>query len=347
MQGGKGVKKSSLLIILGGMILGMFEVSGCGGEKPLNENELLESINGMDTELSFVTFDSLEITKRQTNDGNKTDEVYCTINGQSQYADYTADCILHCNFYDQGGWILDDVEINDYKYDVISFLSEEEVGNYFDENLGSIITSPVTAYGHSDITRSSESDDKTYISYDVDFTASLTSMLSYETSGKLTLSFSFDGSCDEWSYSDNYYELNKQYIPELDGDWSIWSAEELIDKNLGWEKYIYDGQDYELVSVDEQGNEMSDRQKVEMDVLQGTLYKYDDDGEMTYCEFDWDNGGIKNYVVEGQPDVYTESYKVYLDDYDFSQRSEKSEDNSISNMYGSLDGLSRYKKNDQ
>lgn len=337
------MKKNRLLIILGGIILGVFELSGCGIEKPLDENELLESINGMDTELSFVTFDNLEITKRQTNDESKTDAVYCTISGQSKYADYTVDCILYCNFYDQGGWILDEVEISDYEYDVTSFLSEEAVGNYFDENFYNLITSPVTAYDYSDISQSSESDDKMYVSYDVDFTASFTSALSYETAGKLTLSFSFDGSCDEWNYSGNYYELNKQYIPELEGDWSVWSAEELINKDCGWERYKYDGQDYEHVSVDEWGNELSDRQIVELDVLQGTLYKYDDDGEMIYCKLAWDDGGIKNYVVEGQPDVYTESFKVNLDDYDFSQRSEKSEDHSIANMYGSLDGLSRYK----
>ena len=338
------MKKNRVLIILGGVLFGVFELSGCGGEKTLNENALLESINGLDTELSFVTFDNLEITKRQTNDESKTDAVYCTISGQSKYADYTADCILHCNFYDQGGWILDDVEISDYEYDVTSFLSEEEVGNYFDENFYNLITSPVTTYDYSDITQSSESDDKMYVSYDVDFTASLASALSYEAAGKLTLSFSFDGSCDEWNYSSDYYELNKQYIPELDGDWSVWPADELINKDCGWERYAYDGQDYEHVSVDEWGNEMSDRQIVDLDVLQGTLYKYDDDGEMIYCELDWDDGGIKNYIVEGQPDVYTESFKVYLDDYDFSQRPEKSEDHSISNMYGSLDGLSRYKK---
>ena len=72
------------------------------------------------------------------------------------------------------------------------------------------------------------------------------------------------------------------------------------------------------------------------------MYKYDNDGESVYCEFDWNNGSIRNYVVEGQPDVYTESFKVYLDDYDFSQPSEASEESSIFNRDGSLDGLAKY-----
>lgn len=337
------MRKNNLpIIILGWTMLGIFGMSGCGAKKPLNEKELLESINEQDTELSFVTFDNLEITKRQTNDEDKTDEVYCTISGKSQYADYTANCTLYSNFYDQGGWILDNVEISDYKYDVTSFLSEEEVGNYFDENFAYLITSPVTTYEYSGIKRNFESDDKLYVSYNVDFSAAFTSTLSYETSGKLTLSFSFDGSSDQWNYSDNYYILDKQYIPELEGDWSIWSADEIINDSRGWGKYIYDGQNYECVSVDSQGIEKSDRQTVQMDVLQGTLYEYNNDGELVYCEFDWNNGGIRHYVVEGQPDVYTESFKVYLDDYDFSQPSEESEESSIFNRDGSLDGLAKY-----
>lgn len=337
------MKKNNLaIIILGWTILGILGMSGCGAKKILNEKELLESINEQDTELSFVTFDNLEIIKRQTNDEDKTDRVYCTVSGQSQYADYTVDCILYCNFYDQGGWILDDVEISDYKYNVTSFLSEEEVGTYFDENFCYLITSPVTTYEYSEINRGSESDDKRYVSYDVDFTAGFTSTLSYETSGKLTLSFSFDGSSDQWNYSDNYYILDKQYIPELEGDWSLWSADEIINDSRGWGKYIYDGQNYEYVNVDSQGVETSDRQTLQIDVLQGIMYKYDNDGESVYCEFDWYNGGIRNYVVEGQPDVYTESFKVYLDDYDFSQQSEASEESSIFNRDGSLDGLAKY-----
>ena len=93
------MKKNNLaIIILGWTILGILGMSGCGAKKILNEKELLESINEQDTELSFVTFDNLEIIKRQTNDEDKTDRVYCTVSGQSQYADYTVDCILYCNF---------------------------------------------------------------------------------------------------------------------------------------------------------------------------------------------------------------------------------------------------------
>ena len=136
--------------------------------------------------------------------------------------------------------------------------------------------------------------------------------------------------------------MDKQYIPELEGDWSIWSADEIINDSRGWGKYIYDGQNYEYVNVDSQGVETSDRQTLQIDVLQGTMYKYDNDGESVYCEFDWNNGSIRNYVVEGQPDVYTESFKVYLDDYDFSQPSEASEESSIFNRDGSLDGLAKY-----
>ena len=63
------MRKNNLpIIILGWTMLGIFGMSGCGAKKPLNEKELLESINEQDTELSFVTFDNLEITKRQTND---------------------------------------------------------------------------------------------------------------------------------------------------------------------------------------------------------------------------------------------------------------------------------------
>jgi len=53
----------------------------------------------------------LAIEKRQTNIDKKEDVVYCTILFKNALIERTTNCVLYLNYYDKGGWVLDNCTV--------------------------------------------------------------------------------------------------------------------------------------------------------------------------------------------------------------------------------------------
>ncbi len=97
------------------LIAMLFVLTACGKSAP-SEKQIAKDLpeeartiyididdNG---EESFVLdVQNIEIEKRQTNE--KDDTVYCTITMENDEYRYVGDYILYYNYYDKGGWILD------------------------------------------------------------------------------------------------------------------------------------------------------------------------------------------------------------------------------------------------
>lgn len=141
------MKKIWLCLLSLGLIMAL---CSCGGKSVPDENQIKSEIPDYVTELTIdnpfggsterFEITSLEIEKRQTED--KEDTSWCLIQMQNDYYSVQRYVICYYNYYDKGGWILDDcefyyedeVEVRKNPFDnedVIDFLN----GNYGEVNI--------------------------------------------------------------------------------------------------------------------------------------------------------------------------------------------------------------------
>lgn len=105
-------KAFGIFVFLMGMV---FFLTACGKPAP-DEAQIKEDLpkearviyidSGYGSEEIVLDVTEINILKRQTND--KDDTVYCTIVMANDDYRYSANWVLTYNYYDQGGWILDD-----------------------------------------------------------------------------------------------------------------------------------------------------------------------------------------------------------------------------------------------
>lgn len=95
-------------------VLGLLWLTACGSSVPSKKQmaeDLSEDVRTIyiydNYEETPLVLDVTDITieKRQTNE--KDDTVYCTVTMENENYRYIADYILFYNYYDEGGWILD------------------------------------------------------------------------------------------------------------------------------------------------------------------------------------------------------------------------------------------------
>lgn len=93
-----------------------------------SESEILEDILIQDCNLSDykIKVSSSNITKRQTNEDNKTDYIWISIIGETEVLNYFADYELTYSLYNDG-WLLDDFDTVDYRYEPKNEPDMEEV----------------------------------------------------------------------------------------------------------------------------------------------------------------------------------------------------------------------------
>lgn len=100
------MKKLCLLIILLCLIL-----TGCGAKAKDNQ-AIIEDI--MSSQIlpidSSTQITDLEIIQRQTTKSEKTDWVFVQVNGHVQQVEFTAQYELSYEYFDQGGWILQNIQ---------------------------------------------------------------------------------------------------------------------------------------------------------------------------------------------------------------------------------------------
>lgn len=134
------MKKSWLSLFIG--IVACLLLSSCGVPSPPNENDIAQSIpedirtviidnpfDATNSDIYIMDVQSVSIEKRQTNE--KKDTAYCIIELENDYYRFTKSIITYYNYYDKGGWILDNYsEYNPTTWEIkkCPFISDEIAG---------------------------------------------------------------------------------------------------------------------------------------------------------------------------------------------------------------------------
>ena len=205
-------------IFKGMLIMGLiFILSGCA-PSPKEGQNLLEDFIEYSSDLSFLEFNELEISKRQTNKENKEDIIYCTISGTGEYATHIYECILYYNLYDDGGWILDNVSMENTTIEDAS-ISEEVVKNVFNENCYSIIPSNWDTIDYSLVDYVSMEE----LSYTSEMDFSVTkepNPLGYTVSGSCAFDVIYNEYSGDWEYTySDFWVSTQDFLGFDEGKW--------------------------------------------------------------------------------------------------------------------------------
>ena len=98
------------------MLIAACQTSGVASKQIENDLQEIDEIkNGTRSYMCIPNNEYIikqyEITKRQTNLDNKNDIIYCTAVISNGYIESEIECKMVYNFYDKGGWILDDYDV--------------------------------------------------------------------------------------------------------------------------------------------------------------------------------------------------------------------------------------------
>lgn len=128
----KQMKKPAALLLALVMCLILCACSNSG----INESQILSDVPEyfLTVDDQPLNYDSIEITKRNTEDG--VDNIYFTLNASNDDYEATAQCHFQYNHYSEGGWILDCAEIVNGEYTVVPLnrCSNELAEEYMQEN---------------------------------------------------------------------------------------------------------------------------------------------------------------------------------------------------------------------
>lgn len=212
------VKRKTMLIAL--VLLIILSFYGCGNTEK-SESEILEDISAYD-EFIFeydVEITSSNITKRQTNEDEKTDYVFIELNGSADTFDYFAEYELMYVLYNDG-WMLEDIERTDYSYTASH--PEEVLQSYADDVIES------QGYDEWEFVSRDESENLVVFhyeasknihylmtSYSVDISYSFTPQSLWELDVKEKIVKEVPDILGEWSYSDECFSF---YVNVVDFD---------------------------------------------------------------------------------------------------------------------------------
>lgn len=131
------MKRLISLAMLIGVVVLVF--SGCGSKK-VSESQILADLNKLDFTVfayqSSYTNDSEssqtfeKVIKRQTNAENKEDIIFYEVLIKDQYFQTTLSVEMVYNYYDEGGWILDEHSVERTKVEPIAFPEKDLVVGY-------------------------------------------------------------------------------------------------------------------------------------------------------------------------------------------------------------------------
>ena len=279
--------------------------SGCT-EQPKKENDILEDYIENATDLTFVSWEALDITKRQTNQNEKKDTIYGVLSGKSEYANYEADVVLYYNYYDQGGWILDGCYIDDYQTTDIQPPAEENIESCLRESWWEYFGSNYTDFEISNIIRQDDGEDDAFADYTLQMNVWYDSALSYRCLVDCELNMYYDKNIDEWSMGNLNYDYESQEILGFDGWWGSSSGTKEVEFTGDGVGYTYVVTSSGYYSDESTGDVTFGPFDFEFDVLKGIFYIYDDNtrlnhqGEQDFNDriegdFCWDEGCLRDY----------------------------------------------------
>lgn len=198
----KKVISTMLLLVLLSTLL-----TGCNST--VDEKQIQEDLEA-DSQFDFLKdnekIEKLVIEKRQTEKEQKVDTIWCTITTADTEISYQKDAVLTYGLYDKGGWILDDISINEIIKTPLKGVSEEKISSSLK---GQFITINDERWdiGEDNLKSISIDSQNTNLEECIDIvTVSITLDEEVEeASGKLEINYNFD---DEWKI-DNILEIEE------------------------------------------------------------------------------------------------------------------------------------------
>lgn len=215
------MKKTIIFLFVG---ICMFLFTGCTTSLK-DEDEILTDFANYEENLSFLNFNSMEISKRQTNKDDKEDIIYASIIGEGEFATHEYECKLVYNYYEQGGWILDAVEIQNCLVKELNTISDNEI-------LSMVNDSPQNyLYGDYDsanfnIESREFSQDALACTTTLNFQISCNKKMGFDSEGQLFLYEFYDLETGQWRISDTSHNVWTQTLHNIE--------------NLEW-RYAYSG----------------------------------------------------------------------------------------------------------
>ncbi len=110
------------------LCIGIFSACGNPMNNVANENKIVSDVNNMNIEQfenEGIEITSCEIIKRQTNKEDKNDFVYVKLFSENSFRKLEYQYKLTYNFYDEGGWILDEISPENKNEWKLSYLDAE------------------------------------------------------------------------------------------------------------------------------------------------------------------------------------------------------------------------------
>lgn len=176
-------------------------LSACGGQKEKTEEDILSDLQIQDTYYADygLTVDSINITKRQTNQDSKTDYVWCEVVSSNDnfvyYANYEITNVLY-----NDGWLLEDYEKTIYSIEPKSY-----------PTLDDAVEVMQSSYGTFEYISEQRSDKE------IDFYFQREETYHYlKTNYITTVSFNFSPKT-LWTYSIS--ETENSYSLDIEGEW--------------------------------------------------------------------------------------------------------------------------------
>lgn len=219
--------KKNIILLFVGMCILIF--TGCTASVK-DEDEILTDFASYEESLSFLDFNTIEISKRQTNKDDKEDIIYASIIGEGEFATHEYECKLVYNYYEQGGWILDTVEIENCLATELNTIGDNEI-------LSMVNDSPQN-YLYGDYDSVNFNIESREFSQD---TLSCTTTLNYQTSCNKKMGFTSEGQL----FLYEFYDLETGQWGISDISHNVWTQTLNNIDNLEW-RYSYGISDFNL-----------------------------------------------------------------------------------------------------
>lgn len=297
------IRKITGIIGIIGLSLGACILTGCS-ENGKNETEILNDFVQEHEELSFLDFHTLEVEKRQTNKSDKTDIIYANVIGSGPYADHSYKCKFLYNYYDEGGWILDDLTIDELEVSNISWHTDEEIEELFTENENYLyITNMYYDTLHGTIKEKNDSVLEQVVQIEMGeggvaspivcsaqlaFDMAGNGEIPYTVNGSYYLEETYDIYTGQWYFSNSSYSIDNQTI---NFENIIWLA-----GDIGSDYYTY-------------GKLVEEEEGVyswwEKEYIYGSLYNRSDISDYYYDDDGWQLKGLVDPIdLVGQKSSY-------------------------------------------
>lgn len=219
-------------------------MTACGVPSPPNEKQIAKDLttdiytvavkspfDPIGTDVYALDIKDITIFKRQTNE--KEDTAYCVVELENEYYRFTKYVKLLYNFYDKGGWILDDWEY----YDDMSY---QLIGNPLEGDL--VVSKFSYEYDKAELEESAFDADTGSVVFTVNVSSKHENAV---VSGRLEDTYTFCG--NQWIENYDSSDLSTEWNNVL-GTWEYFE-----DHNYGEYKYgcvlvLFDNADHEIKS---------------------------------------------------------------------------------------------------